>query len=113
MTIEETYLHGGGEFLVGLLDGKFVAMGGFQRLAEASAELRRMRVERGLQGRGYGTKLLHELERLASQSGIRTLCLETARRRPSTLQFYSRCGYRATGQGFYGAIETVRFFKRI
>jgi GNAT superfamily N-acetyltransferase len=88
-------------------------MGGFKRLAGTSAELRRMRIERELQGRGCGTQLLRELERLAFQSGIRTLCLDTARRRPLTLEFYRKHGYQETGQGFYGEVETVRFSKTL
>ena len=55
--------------------------------------MRRRRIERDLQGRGYGTLLLWELERRAYQSGVRTLCLQAARRRPLTLQFYRRHGY--------------------
>jgi ribosomal protein S18 acetylase RimI-like enzyme len=88
-------------------------MGGFKRLAGTSAELRRMRIERELQGRGYGTQLLRELERLAFQSGIRTLRLDTARRRPLTLGFYRKHGYQETGRGFYGEVETVQFSKTL
>ena len=111
MAIEQVYLGGGGEFLLGFLNERLVAMGGFKRLTDSSAELRRMRIERELQGRGYGAQLLRELERLAFQSGIRTLCLDTARRRPLTLEFYRKHGYQETGRGFYGAVETVQFSK--
>ncbi len=60
ITVEEVYLRGGGEFLIGLLDDRVVAMGGFRRLSDTSAELRRMRIQRELQGFGYGTQLLRE-----------------------------------------------------
>jgi GNAT superfamily N-acetyltransferase len=113
MAIEQVYLGCGGEFLLGLLDERLVAMGGFKRLSETSAELRRMRVERALQGQGHGARLLQELELRAAQSGIRILSLETARRRPLTLEFYRKHGYQETGQGAYGAVETVQFSKRI
>jgi len=113
MAIEQVYLADGGEFLIGFLDDRLVAMGGFKRLSDTSAELRRMRIERELQGRGYGTQLLRELERRAFQSGIRTMCLETARRRPLTLEFYHKHGYQETGRGFYGAVETVQFSKTL
>jgi ribosomal protein S18 acetylase RimI-like enzyme len=72
-----------------------------------------MRIQSELQGRGYGTLLLDELERLARESGIRTLCLETALRRPLTLAFYRKRGYQETGRSFYGAVETVRFEKTL
>lgn len=111
--IERVYLQSGGEFLIGLLDGEVIAMGGFQRLSKNSAELRRMRIQRDLQGQGYGTQLLQELERTAFQSGIRTLSFQTARARPLTLEFYRKHGYRETGQGFYGKVETVHFSKTL
>ena len=113
VALEEVYLRGGGEFLLGFLGARLVAMGGFKRLSGGSAELRRMRIARDLQGRGYGTFLLRELEWRAFQSGIRTLCLETARRRPLTLEFYRKHGYQENGRSFYGAVETVQFSKTL
>ncbi len=64
VAIEQVYLLGGGEFRLGFIGERLVAMGGFKRLSDTSAELKRMRIERELQGRGYGTQLLRELERL-------------------------------------------------
>lgn len=113
MAIERTYLVTGGEFLIGFLDKRLVAMGGFKRLSENSAKLRRMRIERDLQGKGYGTQLLHKLEWMAFQTGVRKLCLDTARRRPLTLEFYRKHGYKETGRGFYGEVETVQFNKTL
>ena len=111
VAVEKVYLQTQGEFLLGFIDENLVAMGGFQRLSNDLAELRRMRISRKFQGRGYGTLLLRELERSALQSGLSTLCLETAKRRPLTLQFYHKHGYQETGQSFYGAVETVKFIK--
>ena len=109
--IEQVYLQSGGEFLVGLLDGEVIAMDGFQRLPNNSAELRRMRIRKDLQGQGYGSQLLQELERAAFQSGIYKLSFETAKARPLTLEFYRKHGYKETGTGFYGRVETVHFGK--
>jgi len=111
VAIEQVYLNSGGEFLIGLLDERLVAMGGYKRLTDTTAELRRMRVERELQGRGYGTQLLRELERIAFQFGIRTVCLNAACRRPLTLEFYRMHGYQEAGRGSYGEVETVQFSK--
>lgn len=113
LAVEDVYLRSGGEFLLGFLGPRLVAMGGFKRLSHDLAELRRMRIARELQGQGYGTLLLRELERRALQSGIRTLCLDTARRRPLTLEFYRKHGYQQTGRSFYGAVETVQFKKAL
>ena len=112
LAIEQAYLSGGGEFLVGLIDESAIAMGGFQRLSDTQAELRRMRIHREFRGQGYGTQMLRELERLAYQRGIRTLLLETAIARPLTLAFYQKHGYQETGSGIYGQVETVHFSKK-
>ncbi len=109
--IEQVYINDGGEFLIGLLDGVVIAMGGFQRLSEDSAELRRMRIRGDLQDQGYGSQLLQELERAAFRFGIRTLSFETAKARPLTLEFYRKHGYQETGSGLYGEVETVHFRK--
>jgi GNAT superfamily N-acetyltransferase len=111
--VENVYLRNGGEFLLGFLDDTLIAMGGFKRLSESLAELRRMRISRDLQGHGYGTLLLQELEQRAIQAQIRTLCLDTAKRRPQTLEFYRKRGYQEIGKGFYGAVETVQFSKNL
>lgn len=113
MAIEEVYLSNRGEFLLGFLGERLIAMGGFQWLSPGVAELRRMRIDRDLQGRGYGTLLLGELERRAVQSGVRTLRLEAAKKRPLTLEFYRKHGYRKSGKSAYGAVETVRLSKRL
>ena len=113
MAIEAVYLRSRGEFLLGFIKERLIAMGGFKRLSDEVAELRRMRIARDLQGHGYGTLLLHELERRSFQAGIRTLRLETARRRPLTLEFCRKHGYRETGESFYGAVETVQFCKTL
>ncbi len=109
--IESVYLKSGGEFLVGTLNREVMAMGGFQRLSIDSAELRRMRIRTDLQGKGYGSQLLQELEHIAFKSGIRTLSFQTARARKLTLEFYLKYGYKLTGEGFYGNIETAHFSK--
>lgn len=111
--IERVYLRPGGEFLVGFMGARLMAMGGFERLPDDMAELRRMRIAQDLQARGYGTLLLRELERRALQSGIRTLCLEAARIRTLTLAFYRKHRYRECGRSSYGAIETVPFTKTL
>ena len=52
LAVEEVYLRNGGEFLLGFLGERLVAMGGFKRLSPNLGEVRRMRIARELQGRG-------------------------------------------------------------
>lgn len=113
LELENVYIRPGGEFLLGFIGQRLIAMGGFKRLSNTDAELKRMRIARDLQGQGYGTILLEELERRAWQAGVGNLCLEAAKRRPLTLEFYRKHGYQESGQGMYGIIETVRFTKTL
>ena len=113
LDLENVYIRPGGEFLLGFVGPNLMAMGGFKRLSTISAELKRMRVARDLQGQGYGTILLEELERRAWQAGVVRLCLEAAKRRPLTLEFYRKHGYQESGHGFYGPVETSRFMKTL
>src|ERR1043165_842761 len=107
--IEEQYFANGGEFLVGLIGNEVVAIGGFRRLPDDSAEIKRMRIRGDLQGQGLGTALLSELERLAREYGIRKLCLETAVTRVRTPDFYRKHGYRECGRSSYGTAEPLQF----
>jgi len=111
--IYKIYINNGGDFIIGLLDGAVAAMGGFQQLSGDSAELRRMRIRKDLQDHGYGSQLLHELEQMAFQRGIRQLSFETAKARPLTLEFYHKHGYQETGVGLYGNVETIHFSKTL
>lgn len=111
--IPNVYPGSGGEFLIGLIDGELIAMGGFRVISGTRAELCRMRIKRDFQGQGYGSLLLKELERVAINCGITDFSFETAKARPLTLEFYRKHGYRETGTGFYGEVETVHFSKTL
>lgn len=111
--VDEIYLLNGGEFLIGLLDETVIAMGGFKPLSDTTAELKRMRIRSDLQGKGYGAQLLRELEARALKRGFCELCLETAKARPLTLAFYQKHDYEKIGEGFYGAVQTVKFAKQL
>ena len=75
--IEAEYLDAGGEFYVGTIDGRIVAMGALKRLTNTTAEICRMRVHPDFQRRGLGTRILSRLEERARELGFRTLTLET------------------------------------
>ena len=75
--IATAYLEPGGEFLVGRVEGRIVAMGGFIRTSDGEAEIKRMRVHSSYQRRGFGRAILEVLEDRARQSGVKALHLET------------------------------------
>lgn len=90
-----------GLFLVGYLDDRPVACGGWRTrdgdepgLADGDAEIKRMYVVPDARGRGIGRALLAELERTAAAAGRCRSVLETGLRQPEAIGLYTSCGYR-------------------
>jgi len=109
--IESVYLGSGGEFLVGILDGKIVAMGALMRISPRKAELKRMRVRPGLQGLGYGQILLDALHRRAAELGYSTLRLDTTVQQRAAQSLYLKNGYHESGRGVIGPFDCI-FYER-
>jgi len=110
--ISERYLRAGGEFLVGLVDGELVAMGGFQ-VGDREATIRRMRVDPDHQRRGYGRRLLAALEDRARERGLERAVLEAHVRLTAARRLYEDRGYEEAGRKTYGPTgdEFVRYSK--
>ncbi len=90
-----------GLFLVGYVDGYAVVSGGW-RSHGADAELKRMYVVPAARGRGYGRRMLAELERTALAAGHRRLILETGKKNTEALAMYRSHGYvEVPSFGFY------------
>ncbi len=111
--IHEIYLNGHGEFLVGLVDGRVVAMGGLRRVTEHEAELCRMRVHPEYQRRGYGTRILLRLEERAVKLGYRRLVCDTTSNQIAAMALYRRHGWLETGRRRIGALTVVYFEKEL
>ena len=109
--IEGVYLDSGGEFLVGILEGEVVAMGVIRRVSPDAAEVKRMRVRPGLQGRGYGQTLLDALHRSAANLDYTTLHLDTTVQQRAARHLYTKNGYREAGRGKVGPFDCV-FYER-
>jgi GNAT superfamily N-acetyltransferase len=109
--IEDVYLGSGGEFLVGVLEGEVVGMGALKRLSPDAAEIKRMRVRPGLQGRGYGQAILDVLHRRAAELGYSTLHLDTTVQQRVARGLYLKNGYREVGRGSVGPFWCV-FYER-
>jgi GNAT superfamily N-acetyltransferase len=90
-----------GIFLVGYLNGRPVACGGWRRrepdeglgLREGDVEVKRMFVASASRRRGYSRRLLGDLERTAAAAGGRRMVLETGTRQPEALGLYTSSGY--------------------
>ncbi len=108
--IEAVYLNAG-EFLVGELDGRVVAMGALRRTSEERAEVKRMRVSPDCQGRGYGQAILSALEERGRELGYSCLHLDSAVRMAAARHLYEKNGYREVGRTVLGGIDAVLYEK--
>ena len=110
--IEAVYLRNGGEFLVGVMEDRVVAMGALRRDADGLAWITRMRVAPRLQGRGIGQTLLDALHRRAAELGYETLHLDTTVGQTAARRLYERNGYRETGRGTVGPFECLYYERK-
>lgn len=106
------YLDDGGEFLVGEIDGRVVTMGGLMKETPASALVKRMRTLPGLQGHGYGRRLLDHLEQRARELGYAELLADPLTTNTGARRFYERAGYQEIHQKQVG-IFTVAMYRKL
>ena len=82
-----------GMFLVARLRGEPIGCGGLILYPDAPL-IKRMWVAPAARGLGLGRRLLRELERLARESGARTIRLDTNRVLHEAIRLYRSAGYR-------------------
>ncbi|WP_459194903.1 GNAT family N-acetyltransferase [Halosimplex sp. J119] len=106
------YLNDGGEFLVGETtpesETRIVATGAYETLdgwmaeqfdaTAGTAELSRIRVEPEMQGQGFATQIVEELERRARRAGYRAFVLNTGVDNEQARGFYESLGYACVGE---------------
>jgi ribosomal protein S18 acetylase RimI-like enzyme len=108
--IEAVYLTAG-EFVVGLIDERIVAMGALKPSSETRAEIKRMRVHPDHQRQGYGQQVLTYLEQRARELQYRTLHLETTNRQPAAQGLYRKQGYREVARKPWRGMELIGYEK--
>lgn len=101
--IDEYYLDGDGEFLVGVVDDTIVATGAYTTPNEwkdayvdvdsETTELTRMRVAPDWQGHGLGSTLYRDLERRARSDGYKRIVLDTGTDNEAARGFYESHGF--------------------
>jgi GNAT superfamily N-acetyltransferase len=90
----EVFLPPAGAFVVAEVDNEPAACGGYGRLDDETAEVRRMFVDPAMRGRGLGRTVLAEIERLAADAGYTRIRLETGNLQHAAVALYERSGYR-------------------
>jgi len=100
-----------GVFLVGVLDGVPSVTGGWRRLDQTTAEIKRMFVVRAARRRGLGRLMLAELEASAAEVGATRIVLNTGVMQPAAVAMYECSGYTAIpGFGYYAAYAKALFY---
>ena len=91
--IHSVYLKTGGEFIVGTIDEKIVAMGAFKKISDEVAEIKRMRVHPDYQRNGFGQMIYDELEQRARAKDFKKLVLDTTSPQKASQAFYLKNGF--------------------
>ena len=111
--IEAVYLQNGGEFFVGIDEGRLVAMGALKRISDERAEIKRMRVHPSCQRRGFGQTMLTALEVRARELGYRVLELDTTTVQIAAQRLYEKNGYVEVRRGRVAQFECIYYEKTL
>jgi len=111
--IENVYLNNSGEFLVGILDGKLVAMGALKKLSTTRGEIKRMSVHPYYQRRGFGQTVLLRLLELADQFGYTELYLNTTAQNIPAQKLYEKSGFIQIQRRKIGRLEVIFYKKQL
>ena len=111
--IGAVYLSDGGEFLVGVLREKIVAMGALKRTSSSRAEVKRMRVHPDQQRKGFGRAILLELERRAVERGYSAVHLDTTVQQTAAQHLYEENGYAKIGHRRVGDFQCIFYEKQL
>ncbi|MBV9690063.1 MAG: GNAT family N-acetyltransferase [Ktedonobacteraceae bacterium] len=111
--IEGFYLHNHGAFLVGVYEGRIVAMGALLQLSAEDAEIKRMRVHPDMQGHGFGQAVLSALEQQAVTLDYKTLHVSTSTLQEAALHLYRKNGFQEVGEKMWRGLHELLFQKSI
>ncbi len=111
--IPSVYLENRGCFLVGIREGRLIAMGALKRIDSEQAEVKRMRVHPHFQRQGYGTQILQALEKEGRRLGYKVLQLDTTTVQTDAQKLYEKHGFRKVGSGMVAQFEILFFEKSL
>lgn len=100
-----------GVFLLGYVGAEPAVTGGWRRIGDGTAEIKRMYVLETMRGRGLARLMLGELEASAVSAGIGRVELSTGSKQPEAVTLYESSGYLPTaGFGYYAATPGAMFY---
>ena len=111
--IENVYLKNNGEFLVGIHEGKLVAIGALRKLSATRGEIKRMRVHPDYQRQSFGQVILQKLLEVAAQLGYTELCLDTLAQNIPAQNLYEKFGFVQVGCKILGHLDVILYEKQL
>ena len=83
----------GVRYFVARENGRALGGGGYVRLADHGAEMKRLFVDPAARSKGIGASIVKAIERAAADEGVRTLFLETGVKSAEALGLYRKLGF--------------------
>ncbi len=111
--IEGIYINNSGDFLVGTEDGEIVVMGALKKVSATRGEIKRIRVQRNCQRRGYARSILSRLIELAGELRYTELCLDATVDNTPARRLFEKCGFTETRRGKVGGYDLVFYGKKL
>jgi len=111
--IPGVYINNKGEFLVVTIEDKVMGMGALRKVDETTAEIKRMRVEPALQGKGIGKLILDKLIERAKELGYQKLTLDVAAKQEAARHLYESREFKEYKTGKLGGQETIYYQREI
>jgi len=111
--IEGIYINNNGDFLVGTEGNEIVAMGAVKKNTATRGEIKRIRVRREYQKRGYGQTILSRLVELAVELGYTELCLDATDNNAAAQCLFGKCGFEETHRGKIGIYNLIFYRKKL
>jgi putative acetyltransferase len=100
-------------FLTAIEAHKYVGCGAIRIVKGQYAEIKRMFVLPGKQGKGIGCKILNELQKTALRSGFNLLRLETGVKQTKAIRLYEKFGfYKISAFGEYKPSGMCLFYEK-
>jgi len=106
--IESVYLKDG-DFLIAIINDQIVGIGALRRINGQIAEIKRMRVDKRLQGKGVGSRILDELVHRATALGYRRLILDIVKNNRQARTFYKNRGFKLYQKRVVAGLDLVLY----
>jgi ribosomal protein S18 acetylase RimI-like enzyme len=111
--IEGAYINNRGDFLVGLEAEEMVVIGAIRKATETCGELKRLRVRRDRQRRGYGEAMILRLIDRGRELGYRELILDTLESNLPAQRLFEGLGFIELRRESLGPFKLVIYGKKL